>query len=212
MGLAVAVMLYALARHRFGAPAWLATLAAVPVLYDGFEIQLEHLILSDVPFLFLLMLATTLLLWDPPGRRLRTCAVIGLLLGSRRSLRSVGLPLLARVRRVHDHQAVQLAEGRGHHRGNRIVGLNDTLVGRKFAGRLRLRSLEFGVDEFSIAAQPDESAGAPRDLRLAGPGLYGFCGRLQRLRPNARARTGVVDLEADQRNAAAPDLTLPLTT
>ena len=65
MGLAVAVMVYALARHRFEAPAWLATLAAVPVLYDGFEIQLEHLILSDTLFLFLLMLAITLLLWDP---------------------------------------------------------------------------------------------------------------------------------------------------
>jgi len=35
MGLAVAVMVYALAR-RFGAPAWLAALATVPVLYDGF--------------------------------------------------------------------------------------------------------------------------------------------------------------------------------
>jgi len=68
MGLAIAVMIYALARHRFGAPAWLATLATVPVLYDGFEIQLEHLILSDVPFLFLLTLATTLLMWDPAGR------------------------------------------------------------------------------------------------------------------------------------------------
>ena len=55
MGLAVAVMLYALTRHRFGAPAWLATLAAVPVLYDGYEIELEHLILSDVPFLFLII-------------------------------------------------------------------------------------------------------------------------------------------------------------
>src|ERR1700751_4158531 len=63
MGLAVAVMIYALARHPFGGSAWLATLATVPVLYDGFEIQLEHLILSDVPFLFVLMLATTLLLW-----------------------------------------------------------------------------------------------------------------------------------------------------
>src|SRR5689334_9593217 len=43
MGLAVAVMIYALARHRFRAPAWLATLATLPVLYDGFGIQLEHL-------------------------------------------------------------------------------------------------------------------------------------------------------------------------
>jgi hypothetical protein len=95
MGLAVAVMVYALARHRFGAPAWLATLAAVPVLYDGFEIELEHLILSDVPFLFVLTLATTLLLWDPAGPSTRNSAVIGLLLGLGAVLRSVGEPLLA---------------------------------------------------------------------------------------------------------------------
>jgi hypothetical protein len=95
MGLAVAVMVYALARHRYRAPAWLATLAAVPVLYDGFEIQLEHLILSDVPFLFVLMLATTLLLWDAEGPSTRRSAVIGLLLGLGAVLRSIGLPLLA---------------------------------------------------------------------------------------------------------------------
>jgi len=95
MGLSVAVMIYALARHRFGAPAWLATLATVPVLYDGFEIQLEHLILSDVPFLFVLMLATTLLLWDPAGPSTRRSVVIGLLLGLGVVLRSVGEPLLA---------------------------------------------------------------------------------------------------------------------
>src|SRR6202046_5931138 len=65
MGLAVAVMIYALARHRFGAPRWIATLAALPVLADGFQIELEHLILSDVPFEFLIVLATTMLLWNP---------------------------------------------------------------------------------------------------------------------------------------------------
>ena len=32
MGLAIAVMIYALARHRFGVAAWLAALATVPVL------------------------------------------------------------------------------------------------------------------------------------------------------------------------------------
>jgi hypothetical protein len=95
MGLAVAVMVYALARHRFGAPGWLATLATVPVLYDGFEIQLEHMILSDVPFLFLLTLATTLLLWDPARLSTRRSTVIGLLLGLGVVLRSVGEPLLA---------------------------------------------------------------------------------------------------------------------
>jgi hypothetical protein len=95
MGLGVAVLVYALARHRFGAPAWLAVLATVPVLYDGFEIQLEHLVLSDTMFLFLLMLATTLLLWDRSVPSTRRCAIIGLLLGLDAVLRSVGLPLFA---------------------------------------------------------------------------------------------------------------------
>src|ERR1700760_1293913 len=92
MALAVAVMIYALARHRFRTPAWLATLATVPVLYDGFEIQLEHLIMADVPFLF--TLAVTLLLWDP-APSLRRCMIIGALLGLSEVMRSVGLPLLA---------------------------------------------------------------------------------------------------------------------
>jgi hypothetical protein len=95
MGLATAVLVYALARHRFAAPAWLATLAAVPVLYDGFEINLEHLIMADVPTLFLLTLAVTLLLWNPAGPSLRTCVTVGMLLGIADCLRSVGLPLLA---------------------------------------------------------------------------------------------------------------------
>ena len=94
MGLAVAVMMYALARHRFRAPAWAATLATVPVLYDGFQIQLEHMIMADVPFLFLVMLAVTLLLWSPQPS-LGRCLLIGLLLGVSEIVRSVGLPLLA---------------------------------------------------------------------------------------------------------------------
>jgi hypothetical protein len=94
MGLAVAVMIYALARHRYHAPAWLATLATLPVLYDGFEIQLEHLILSDIPFLFLLTAALTLVLWEPVPSTWR-CVAAGALLGISEIVRSVGLPLLA---------------------------------------------------------------------------------------------------------------------
>jgi len=100
MGLGVAVMVYALARHRFDAPAWLATLAAVPVLFDGFEIQLEHLVLSDTLFLFLLMLATTLLLWDRSVPSTRRCVAIGLLLGLDAVLRSVVLPLFALLKGI----------------------------------------------------------------------------------------------------------------
>ena len=86
-------MIYALARYRFGAPRWIATLATLPVLFDGFQIQLEHLILSDVPFEFLIVLATTLLLWDrkPSWQR---CTLIGLILGVADTVRSVALPLL----------------------------------------------------------------------------------------------------------------------
>ena len=94
MGLLVAVMIYALARHRFKVPAWIAVLFSLPVLYDGFEIQLEHLIMADTLFLFLAMAAVTLVLWS---RRpsWRVCLVAGVLLGLSAAVRSTGLPLLA---------------------------------------------------------------------------------------------------------------------
>jgi hypothetical protein len=94
MGLAVGVMIYALARHRFGAPAWVAVLFSLPVLYDGFEIQLEHLIMSDTLFLFLAMAAVTLVLWSPRPQWW-TCLIAGLLLGLSAVVRATGLPLVA---------------------------------------------------------------------------------------------------------------------
>src|ERR1700760_53360 len=94
MGLLVAVMIYALARRRFGAPAWAAVLATLPVLYDGFEIQLEHLIMADTLFLFLVMAALTVVLWSPRPSW-RACLAAGLLLGVSSIVRSTGLPLLA---------------------------------------------------------------------------------------------------------------------
>src|SRR6516165_5896475 len=94
MGLLVAVMIYALARHRFGVPAWVAVLFSLPVLYDGFEIQLEHLIMADTLFLFLAMAAVTLVLWSPRPSW-RACLLAGFLLGLSAVVRSTGLPLLA---------------------------------------------------------------------------------------------------------------------
>ncbi len=94
MGLLVAVMIYALARHRFGVPAWVAVLATLPVLYDGFEIQLEHLIMADTLFLFLAMAAVTVTLWFPRPSW-RACLAAGLLLGASSLVRPTGLPLLA---------------------------------------------------------------------------------------------------------------------
>jgi hypothetical protein len=94
MGLCVAVMIYALARHRFGVPGWAAVLFTLPVLYDGFEIQLEHLVMADTLFLFLAMAAVTVVLWSPRPSW-RACLAAGLLLGLSSVVRSTGLPLLA---------------------------------------------------------------------------------------------------------------------
>ena len=94
MGLLVAVMIYALARRRFAVPAWIAVLATLPVLYDGFEIQLEHLIMADTLFLFLAMAAVTIVLWSPRPSW-RACLGAGLLLGASSSVKPTGLPLLA---------------------------------------------------------------------------------------------------------------------
>ncbi len=94
MGLGVGVLFYALAKRRFGAPSWAAVVLTLPVLFDGFEIQLEHQILSDTLFLFLLVLAVTLLLWSPRPGWVR-CSLAGLLLGASAIVRSTGLPLIA---------------------------------------------------------------------------------------------------------------------
>jgi hypothetical protein len=94
MGLLVAVMSYALARHRFAVPAWIPVLATLPVLFDGFEIQLEHLIMADTLFLLLTMAAVTLVLWSPRPSW-RACLAAGLLLGISSTVRPTGLPLLA---------------------------------------------------------------------------------------------------------------------
>jgi hypothetical protein len=70
-----------------------AVLAALPVLYDGFEIQLEHLIMTDTLFLFLAFAALTVLLWNPRPSW-RACLAAGLLLGLSTTVRSTGLALI----------------------------------------------------------------------------------------------------------------------
>jgi hypothetical protein len=96
MGLATAVLVYALLRKRFGLPAWGATLAAAPVLFDAYQIQLEQLIMSDSMFILLVVGVVTLVLWH---RRMswRVGAVVGLLLALTWLTRSIGLPILALV-------------------------------------------------------------------------------------------------------------------
>ena len=95
MGLAMGVLIYLLAR-RFGLPAWAATLATIPVLFDAYELQLEADAVPDVPFGFLVVLALYLLLRSPGERRrglVRRPAAF--LLGVSALLWPVGLVLLA---------------------------------------------------------------------------------------------------------------------
>ena len=62
MGLAIGVLLYVLLRRARVPKIW-ATLATVPVLLNGFQIELEHMIMADLLFMFLLVVAATILLW-----------------------------------------------------------------------------------------------------------------------------------------------------
>jgi dolichyl-phosphate-mannose--protein O-mannosyl transferase len=93
MGLGTAVMIYLLLRRRFGLPGWGATLAAVPIMFDSYQIQLEQLILSDAPFIFLIVAAITVLLWrDRPSWRAGAAA--GGLLSLAALTRSLGLAVI----------------------------------------------------------------------------------------------------------------------
>lgn len=99
MGLAVACVLYALLRrpHLFARgralPGWAAALAVAPVLFDGNQVELEHLLLSDTYFLLLVTVAAALVLWSPrPSVGQVTAA--GLLLSLAAVTRTIGMPLL----------------------------------------------------------------------------------------------------------------------
>ena len=92
MGLGMGAVIYAVLRHR-GLPWWGATLPALPVLFDVYEMQLEHMVMSDVLFIFLITVALAALCWrDRP--RAAVCVVAGLMIGYAALVRSVGEPLL----------------------------------------------------------------------------------------------------------------------
>ncbi|WP_245651426.1 hypothetical protein [Streptosporangium amethystogenes] len=92
LGLGVGVLVYLTAR-RLGAPGWVATLASVPSLLDAYQIELEHLLVSDTLFTVLILSAVCLAVRRSVGRR--TACGIGLLLAAATLTRTVGLPLVA---------------------------------------------------------------------------------------------------------------------
>ncbi|GAA2214381.1 hypothetical protein GCM10009850_098460 [Nonomuraea monospora] len=91
LGLATGVLVYrAVLRTAPRAPRWVATLAAVPVLLDAYQVELEHLLVSDTLFMFLVVSAVALC----ATRRTATAAGIGLLLAAATLTRTVGQPLI----------------------------------------------------------------------------------------------------------------------
>ncbi|WP_246148194.1 hypothetical protein [Nonomuraea turkmeniaca] len=87
LGLGTGVLIYRVARK---APKWAATLATVPVLLDAYQVELEHLLVSDTLFMFLVVSAVALC----TTQRTSTVAAIGLLLAAATLTRTVGQPLI----------------------------------------------------------------------------------------------------------------------
>jgi hypothetical protein len=92
MGLAMGAGIYAVLRRR-GLPAWGATLPALPVLFDVFELQLEHMIASDTLFTLCVTAALIVLSWQdrltwPP------VLIAAVLLGYATLVRSAGEALI----------------------------------------------------------------------------------------------------------------------
>ena len=93
MGLVTGVLIYLLAR-RHGLPAWVATLAAIPVFFDAYQLQLEADAVPDIPFGLLVMIALYLLLRSPGERRPARVVPAAFLLGVSAIFWPVGLVLL----------------------------------------------------------------------------------------------------------------------
>jgi hypothetical protein len=95
MGVGMGVAIYVLLRHR-GLPWWGAILPTLPVLFDSYELHLEHMVSSDTLFIFLVTIAVVMLCWsDQPS--VAVAAVAGLLIGYATIVRAVGEPVIVVV-------------------------------------------------------------------------------------------------------------------
>jgi Dolichyl-phosphate-mannose-protein mannosyltransferase len=94
-GLVMAVLIYVLLLRR-GANRYLAALAMAPVLLDGYQLQAEQVIMPDVVFETVLVIAFTVFLWKETATWVTVIAT-GLILGVAVTIREVGLIAIAPV-------------------------------------------------------------------------------------------------------------------
>ena len=92
MGIALGAIIYGVLRSR-GLPAWGATLAAVPTLFDSRQIWLESSILSDTLFIFVLMIVVAMLIVRPRPA-IWQAVIIGLLVSWASIIRGNGAPVI----------------------------------------------------------------------------------------------------------------------
>jgi hypothetical protein len=88
LGLGLAVVIYLLLRRR-GVPRWLSALAMAPVLLDGYQLQIEQMIMPDTVFEALIVAGLAILLWRP-AVGWRRIAAAGVVLGASATVAQVG--------------------------------------------------------------------------------------------------------------------------
>ncbi len=93
LGLATGVVVYGLVR-RLGVGAIGGSVAAAPVLFDAYQLNIEQHILSEALFSLLVAAGLCVLLWRARPS-VAACAAAGVLLAAAALTRSVGLPLIA---------------------------------------------------------------------------------------------------------------------
>ncbi len=96
LGLATAALVYAVLVH-FGARRALATLAAVPVLFDPLQLDIEQYVLTDISATFFLVAALVVLVWKRDAIGKTALVVAGLLLAAATIIRESDLFVLIPV-------------------------------------------------------------------------------------------------------------------
>lgn len=95
MGLGIAVLVYAVLRSR-GVSGWLATLAALPVLFDPGQLLIEQFVMADIVALLLMVASFAVLLVRRVPSVWRSVTA-GLLMGASTIVRPTTLPLIVLV-------------------------------------------------------------------------------------------------------------------